>query len=298
MPFIRLANCIGLVGCGLSLTVSCRDVAVSSVKTGIGGKAGNKGGVAIRLLLHSTSLCFVCAHFAAHQTKVIERNNDFAEICRKVQFPLVSPKKQSLCHPSAHYSSSPPLLSFLFPLCFSLSLLLSLSLSLPLLVQGQSIDSHDYVFWCGDLNYRIDLPGTLAKDSIAKCEWDKLHRHEQLIKQKKLGKVSTKRENDDRERKIEKERERRQEGVKMTIHGSSVFIMQVFQGFSEGLLDFAPTFKYDLFSDDYDTSEKARVPAWCDRVLWRRKSFLPPSTMVAMARLRDDGDCTLSANGK
>ena len=67
-----------------------RDVAVSSVKTGIGGKAGNKGGVAIRFLLDSTSFCFVCSHFAAHQMKVVERNHDFAEIFRKVQFPLVS----------------------------------------------------------------------------------------------------------------------------------------------------------------------------------------------------------------
>lgn len=66
-----------------------RDVGVSAVKTGIGGKAGNKGGVAIRLLLHSTSLCFVCSHFAAHQTKILERNQDFADIYRRVQFPLV-----------------------------------------------------------------------------------------------------------------------------------------------------------------------------------------------------------------
>lgn len=71
------------------------DVSVNSVKTGIGGKAGNKGGVAIRFLLNSTSLCFVCSHFAAHQSKVVERNNDFAEICRKVQFPYVS-QTQSL----------------------------------------------------------------------------------------------------------------------------------------------------------------------------------------------------------
>ena len=61
-----------------------------SVKTGIGGKAGNKGAVGIRLLLHSSSLCFVCSHFAAHQTKVMERNQDFAEIFKKAQFPSVS----------------------------------------------------------------------------------------------------------------------------------------------------------------------------------------------------------------
>ena len=66
-----------------------RDVAVRAVKTGMGGAAGNKGAVAVRLLLHSTSMCFVTSHFAAHQTKVLERNQDFAEICKKVQFPYV-----------------------------------------------------------------------------------------------------------------------------------------------------------------------------------------------------------------
>ena len=46
---------------------------------------------------------------------------------------------------------------------------------------------------------------------------------------------------------------------------------QVFREFSEGKTFFAPTYKYDLFCDDYDTSEKKRTPAWTDRVLWKRK---------------------------
>ena len=29
--------------------------------------------------------------------------------------------------------------------------------------------------------------------------------------------------------------------------------------------------RYDLFSDDFDTSDKARVPAYTDRVLFRRR---------------------------
>ena len=56
--------------------------------------------------------------------------------------------------------------------------------------QGQTIDSHDYVFWCGDFNYRIDLPTSLAKDHIANRRWDKIYKHDQLSKQKKLNKVS------------------------------------------------------------------------------------------------------------
>ena len=37
---------------------------------------------------------------------------------------------------------------------------------------------------------------------------------------------------------------------------------KVFQDYNEGPLEFAPTYKYDLNSDYYDTSEKFRSPAW------------------------------------
>ena len=39
------------------------------------------------------------------------------------------------------------------------------------------------------------------------------------------------------------------------------------RGFKELPPGFDPTFKYDLTPPyDYDTSEKKRAPAWCDRV--------------------------------
>ena len=50
-------------------------------------------------------------------------------------------------------------------------------------------------------------------------------------------------------------------------------LFQIFRGFREGPINFAPTYKYDLFSDDYDTSDKQRCPAWTDRVLWSRKQY-------------------------
>ena len=35
-----------------------------------------------------------------------------------------------------------------------------------------------------------------------------------------------------------------------------------FVGYDEGPLLFPPTYKYDVGTDDYDTSEKMRIPAW------------------------------------
>lgn len=50
-------------------------------------------------------------------------------------------------------------------------------------------------------------------------------------------------------------------------------LLQVFKDFIEAPINFAPTYKYDIFSDDYDTSEKNRIPSWTDRVLYRKKKF-------------------------
>ncbi|XP_029459440.1 synaptojanin-1 isoform X3 [Rhinatrema bivittatum] len=165
-----------------------RDVAVDTVKTGMGGATGNKGAVAIRMLIHTTSLCFICSHFAAGQSQVKERNEDYLEITRKLSFPM-----------------------------------------------GRMLFSHDYMFWCGDFNYRIDLANEEVKELIRQQKWDALTSGDQLMNQKNSG--------------------------------------QVFRGFLEGKINFAPTYKYDLFSDDYDTSEKCRTPAWTDRILWRRRKW-------------------------
>ncbi|XP_066988660.1 synaptojanin-1 isoform X2 [Macrobrachium rosenbergii] len=166
-----------------------RGVSVESVKTGMQGATGNKGGVGIRLVVRNTSMAFVCSHFAAGQKEVNERNNDYDSIARKLIFPL-----------------------------------------------GVPLWAHDYVFWCGDFNYRINLTREEVLDYVQRREWNVLLQYDQL-------KIS---------------------------HGEG----KCFKGFLEGDLTFAPTYKYDLFSILILTSESQRkvIPAWTDRVLfWRRQ---------------------------
>ncbi|XP_064955708.1 type IV inositol polyphosphate 5-phosphatase 11-like isoform X1 [Musa acuminata AAA Group] len=44
---------------------------------------------------------------------------------------------------------------------------------------------------------------------------------------------------------------------------------EVFVGYCEGSLSFKPTYKYDVGSNNYDTSYKVRVPSWTDRILFK-----------------------------
>ena len=51
----------------------------------MGGVGTNKGGVALSFRVCSTHLCFVNAHLAAHQEKLLQRNLHVQEICRHLR---------------------------------------------------------------------------------------------------------------------------------------------------------------------------------------------------------------------
>ncbi|KAJ2233189.1 Inositol-1,4,5-trisphosphate 5-phosphatase 1 [Coemansia sp. RSA 485] len=99
--------------------------------------------------------------------------------------------------------------------------------------RGMHIDDHDYAFWLGDLNYRIDLPSEQARKLVSQGQVQSLMMYDQLSLQMASGKV--------------------------------------FRGYSEPEVNFAPTYKFDSGTDIYDTSEKMRVPSWTDRIMYRGK---------------------------
>lgn len=95
----------------------------------------------------------------------------------------------------------------------------------------KGILDHERIIWLGDLNYRINLSCVEAKALILKKQWSKLLEKDQLMRELKNG---------------------------------------AFGGWSEGALNFPPTYKYEINSDKYygaDPKASKRTPAWCDRVL-------------------------------
>ncbi|KAG5648880.1 hypothetical protein DXG03_000229 [Asterophora parasitica] len=97
--------------------------------------------------------------------------------------------------------------------------------------KGKTIPSHDIVIWLGDLNYRIDMDNDSVRGLAGMDGFDTLLAADQLKSMMDSG--------------------------------------AAFPGYSEGPLLFRPTYRYDLGTDHYDTSEKMRIPAWTDRILYR-----------------------------
>lgn len=99
---------------------------------------------------------------------------------------------------------------------------------------GSMIMDHEICILNGDLNYRIDsVPRHVIIEDIRNNNLPKLLERDQLLASR-----------------------RKNPGFRL-------------RAFQEAPITFAPTYKYDVGTDDYDSSDKKRSPAWCDRVLYR-----------------------------
>ncbi|PON96275.1 Deoxyribonuclease I [Trema orientale] len=96
----------------------------------------------------------------------------------------------------------------------------------------KGIHDHERLIWLGDLNYRVNLSYEKARELISKKKWSDLIESDQLVRELRKGRV--------------------------------------FDGWSEGTLNFPPTYKYEINSEKYsgeDPRAVRRTPAWCDRIL-------------------------------
>lgn len=117
----------------------------------------------------------------------------------------------------------------------------------------ETILEHDRIIWLGDLNYRLSLSSSVTRSLLAKEDWDSLLQRDQLHIQRKAGRV--------------------------------------FDGWHEGKIYFAPTYKYRANSDRYalerKLGEKRRTPAWCDRILWYGTGLKQLAYVRAEAKFSD-----------
>lgn len=96
----------------------------------------------------------------------------------------------------------------------------------------KDIRDHERIIWLGDLNYRINLSYEKARELISRKRWFELVESDQLVRELRKG--------------------------------------HAFDGWSEGTLNFPPTYKYEINSEKYfgeDPKAGRRTPAWCDRIL-------------------------------
>ncbi|XP_057471304.1 type I inositol polyphosphate 5-phosphatase 8-like [Actinidia eriantha] len=103
-------------------------------------------------------------------------------------------------------------------------------------IPPESIMEHDKIIWLGDLNYRLASGCADTHELLKKNDWQALLKKDQLRIEQRAGRV--------------------------------------FNGWEEGRISFAPTYKYLANSDNYvvqtsTSKEKRRTPAWCDRILWK-----------------------------
>ncbi|KAI9290691.1 DNase I-like protein [Neoconidiobolus thromboides FSU 785] len=107
-------------------------------------------------------------------------------------------------------------------------------MTLPRNPKLNSIYDSDHLIWLGDLNYRLSLSSDQVISRLKNKDYKYLLKYDQLKLQQSAGKV--------------------------------------FVGFKEGDIDFQPTYKYDIGTNQFDSSEKKRIPSYCDRILWKSEN--------------------------
>ena len=264
-----------------------------AVPTGLCDKLGNKGGIGISFSIGKSSICVLTAHLAAHQSRMDRRTVEFKKISHEMAIALGENLRK--IDESGNYNQSKigdnSLLSDL-----EVSNISKVGKYYSNVSDGYTDDNDyekcnlccgsvpsddrsknnpltdvfDFVFWAGDLNFRIHGTREIVDTLLAKNQHDVLINNDQLT-------------------------------MLMQFDPS-------FFGLQEGMLTFRPTYKFNkgsgklfmtpahvhveffpvylysvkflylfsylhFFEDVYDTSSKRRIPSWTDRILYKANNL-------------------------
>ncbi|KAI8086906.1 Endonuclease/exonuclease/phosphatase, partial [Gilbertella persicaria] len=128
-----------------------KDVQSEHIKTGWANMIGNKGAVAVSVLIGSKSFIFINCHLRAHQTNVAERNANV----HRILYELKMPKFKTLKHKKKKKSNP----------CV--------------------IDQFDHVFLFGDTNYRINAERSFVFEAVRNRNYKTLLEYDQLTEERK-----------------------------------------------------------------------------------------------------------------
>ncbi|OMJ24703.1 putative inositol polyphosphate 5-phosphatase [Smittium culicis] len=261
-------------------------VSTTTVKTGLGGYHGNKGAISARFIVNDTAFCLINAHLSAGESDSSEtsRNNDITQIMKTISY---SPCPSEFQKVEKNVPNSPNWSSHVFSE-FSNVMLDSFVRG----GDGTLIGDYPICIFSGDLNYRINNFSQLrAIEVIKKGELKTLLQNDQLKTQ--LGTLEPRQSpSPDNLSFMNSLPRSRGNSVENSSNNSidSSTSRPIFESsnssyksrntapfslanFKEGEIMFPPTYKFDPGTGNYDSSEKRRVPAWCDRILFKENTF-------------------------
>jgi inositol polyphosphate 5-phosphatase INPP5B/F len=279
----QLIGLLLLVYASPTIASTISSVSTTSVGTGLLGYLGNKGAVAVRLLLgETTRLVFINSHLSAGAEKASldRRNWDAGQVISRTKFDAVDDGGGALEE------------------------------------REESIGDEDFAWFFGDLNYRLEgIPGDDVRRLLM------LHAPKEYVKKKAKGLASSGGVGDvvnpiplgEESQKPTDSSQSQSAGTsvdsdddgeivfpsasstptppdKMDPHLDPASILTTISsllphdqlrkqqvsrkvlhdGWCEGPITFLPTYKYDVGTVGiFDSSEKKRSPSWCDRILFR-----------------------------
>lgn len=240
-----------------------KNVSTTSVGTGLMGYMANKGAVTARIVLgETTRLVFINSHLGAGADKAsLERRIwDVAQINQRTRFaPIVDAMGTSQN-------------------------------------QGEGLGDEEFAFWFGDLNFRIGgMPGNDVRRLLTVHTKDMDNDEERPSTSGDSG-YATRKSSDDIEDAVPLPPELDPASLQTTIscllphdelHQQMKNGKAFHDGWEEGPIRFLPTYKYDVGKVGvFDSSEKARCPSWCDRIIYRTRA----SKQRYDQKVREDAD--------